>query len=78
MLTDSAVVFRQSSFASRIVTEVEQEMRLHKELTRRACVNCAFFSGNEYPICSLHPESLALTAWGINDCKDWKLINRVG
>ena len=77
MLTNLATVFRQSTFASRIVTEMEQEMRSREELTRRSCINCAFFSGNEYLICSLHHESLGFTTWEVNDCRDWKLTNRV-
>ncbi len=75
MFTSLAVV-RQSTFASRIAAEVDQEIRLRKELTKRACINCEFFSGNEYLICPVYPGGLRFSAWELNDCKDWELTNR--
>ncbi len=76
MSPNLAAVVRQSAFANRIVAEVGQKSRLRRELTKRACINCKFFTGNQYPICPFHPGGLRFTMWEVNDCKDWELISR--
>jgi len=76
MLTNLATVCRQAVEVNQIVRQVDLEIWLRQEKTKHACINCIFFSGNDYLLCAVHPEGAGVNEWEINECLDWELINR--
>ena len=64
-----------------IFSQIQQADQVQKQV-RHACVDCRYFSGNEYLWCAVHPlgvESLRDTdeeiapAYAPNNCPDWEL-----
>lgn len=76
MLSNLAIICRQSVVVSQIIREVDIEIQLRQERTKHACTNCVFFNQNQYIRCAVHPEGPSVSECEINDCTDWDLVNR--
>lgn len=68
-----AEVCNQAANNSLIIRKIDFELWLQAEQTKRACVNCFYYSDSGYLPCAVHPDGAGTDQSQLNDCKDWEL-----